>query len=304
MTTDKNRLHKDFQAIVDLDKQTRIESLHQNIWINYPMSENIINLLNHMLKRPKKPRVQGLLIIGESNMGKTSILHRFTSQHPDITYEDEAEMTRVQKYYIHAIMKGPNEKDLYISILEQFWTPFRPTDALAKLRHQVMNLMKQCSVKMLILDEIHNLLSGTATKQRAVMDALKNLSVELMIPIVCVGTKEAALILTTDPQQASRFDIVRLPSWKLDKNFRALLVAFEKRLPLRKASNLDKKDKAPLLYSLSGGNLGNLHRLLIECATYAIESEEEEITVEIINKMNWIKPSSARTPREIKFDNA
>ncbi len=295
-------LHPNYRYLMDLNDETRIASLDDNIWINYPKSDEVIQLLVQALNRAqKKPRVQGLLLIGESNIGKTSIVTQFRIMHEDSSFVDAQEMTRASKPVIYALMKSSDEKDLYIGILERFFTAFRPTDPLAKLRHQAIALMRECHVKMLILDEIQNLLRGTATKQRIIMDAIKNLSNELMIPIVGVGTKEAALILATDPQHTSRFDIVRLSKWELDKNFRGMLMAFEKRMPLKKPSSLDKKEKATPLYNISRGNLGDLHRLLIECTRYAIQHGIEEITEEIIEKHKWVKPTDTRSAREILF---
>lgn len=295
-------LHPDYRHIMDFNDEKRIESLEENIWINYPKSNEIIQILGDALKRAhKKPRVQGLLIIGESNIGKTSIVHHFKTLHPSTTFVDEQEMTRAVIPVVYALMTSSDEKDLYINILEKFFTPFRHTDTLVKLRHQALALMRECHVQMLILDEIHTLLRGSATKQHIMMDAIKNLSNELMIPIVGVGTKSAALILSRDPQYTSRFDIVRLPIWRRDKNFRGILLAFEKRLPLKKPSFLNSKGKASLLYSISGGNLGDLHRLLIECARYAIRHNIEEITEEIIRKHRWFKPTDIKLAREILF---
>lgn len=295
-------IHPDFQHLMQLDKDEKIRSLHEDIWINYPESDKVIQLLGQMMNRPKKPRMQGVLLIGDSNMGKTSIIHRFRALHQDTMLDDENNASHIYKPIVYALMRGCDEKELYASILESFWTPYRPSDTQAKLRHQLIGLMKSCNVKILIMDEIHNLLRGTATKQRIIMDTIKNLSVELMIPIVGVGTQDAALVLATDPQHTSRFDIIKLPKWELDKNFRALVVAFEKRLPLKNPSFLDTKEKAPLLHSISRGNLGDLHRLLIECATYAIEHETEEITVDIIKRFAWVKPTDTHSAREIILD--
>ena len=152
---------------------------------------------------------------------------------------------------------------------------------------------------MLIIDEIHHFLRGSPKQQRNVMDALKNIGNILMIPIVCAGLKESELILTSDPQLSSRFDVIRLKKWELDINFLALLKSFEKRLPLKKPSELHSKEKATLLHLISQGNIGDLHKLLIECATDAIKNNIEEITIEIIKKYKWIKPTNSMTPREI-----
>ncbi len=293
-------LNEECQQVVLLNDEERITYLHKEMLIEYPRIKEIHSLLKQLMDRPKKPRMQNLLIIGESNIGKTSIITSFEKKHRSYTIEDENEMTVVVRPVLLALASDSADvKDLYTSILDAFWTPYNPADSLVKLRHQMFHLMRESNVKMLIIDEIHHFLRGTSRQQRNVMDALKNIGTKLMIPIVGVGLKEASLILTSDPQLSSRFDLIRLPKWELNREFRILLKAFEKRLPLKKPSGLDSKEKATLLHMISQGNLGNLHRLLIECATFAIESGEEEITVDIINKFKWIKPTNAITPREI-----
>ena len=293
-------LNEQCQDIVLLDSKDRIRYMHKDILIEYPKIKEIHSLLNQLMDRPKKPRMQNLLIIGESNIGKTSIISSFEKKHHSYAIEDENEMSVIVRPVILALASdNADVKDLYTSILEAFWTPYNPADTLVKLRHQVFHLMQECNVKILIIDEIHHFLRGTSKQQRNVMDALKNIGTKLMIPIVGVGLREASLILTSDPQLSSRFDLIKLSKWELNKDFRVLLQAFEKRLPLKKPSNLASKEKGELLHMISQGNLGNLHRLLIECASYAIECETEEITLDIINKFKWIKPTSSLTPREI-----
>lgn len=107
------------------------------------------------------------------------------------------------------------------------------------------------------------------------MNAIKLMCNELMIPIVGVGTNTAVLVLHFDAQLASRFDVLELPTWEPDDEFRFLLASFEEILPLKKPSNLMSEQLAEKLYEISEGNLGNLHRLLIECATTAIQSGQE-----------------------------
>ena len=293
-------LNEECQEIVRLSNEERVHHMHKEILIEYPKIKEIHRLLKQIMDRPKKARTQNLLITGESNIGKTSVVSSFEKIHSSYTIEDEQKMSVIVRPVILALASdNADVKDLYISVLEAFWTPFNPSDSLAKLRHQMFHLLQECNVKMLIIDEVHHFLRGTPKQQRNVMDALKNIGNKLMIPIVCVGLKEATLILTSDPQLSSRFDSIKLTRWELDKNFRGLLQAFEKRIPLKKASNLADQEKATLLYTISQGNLGNLHRLLIECAAHAIESGAEEITIEMINKFKWVKPTSTLTPREL-----
>lgn len=290
------------EEVIHGSKQDRTMFLNEELFIPYPMTKKLFTYLEQMMERPKKIRPQNLLLIGEPHMGKTSIVTKFVQEHETYTAEDESGMSIVIRPVVLALAKEkPSLKELYISILEGFWTPFNPGDSEVKLRHQTLHLMQKCNVKMLIIDEIHHFLRGSAINQRNVMDALKNIGTQLMIPIVGVGLKEAVMILTADPQLSSRFDVVTLDKWELDKEFRMLLKSFEKRLPLKKPSHLDAQDKATLLHLISRGNLGNLHRIIRDCAEYAIEHDIEEITLEMIQKFKNTIPTDALTPRELRL---
>lgn len=111
------------------------------------------------------------------------------------------------------------------------------------------------------------------------------------MPIVLCGTKDAVRILHTDPQHASRFDVAELSLWSNDKEFKRLVGSFERILPLKKPSKLIETEKVNLIYSISTGNLGDVKRLINDCAINAIESGEEEITVESIRGKSCLKPT-------------
>ncbi len=295
-----SHINEECNEVIELSKKERILFLSKDILIEHPKIKEVHSILNQLLDRPKKPRMQNILIIGESNIGKTSTIQSFEKKHTSYVLEDQEGMSVIVRPVVVSVASdNADVKFLYISILECFWTPFNPSDPMAKLRHQTYHLLRECNVKMLIIDEIQHFLRGIPKQQRNVMDALKNIGNILMIPIVCVGLPESELILTSDPQLSSRFDIIRLRKWELDRNFLGLLKSFEKRLPLKKESHLYSKEKATLLHLISQGNIGDLHRLLIECASYAIENEIDEITVDIIKKFKWVKPTNSMTPREI-----
>ena len=67
---------------------------------------------------------------------------------------------------------------------------------------------------------------------------MKYLANDLKISIVLVGTDDAMLALESDAQMRSRFAPFEIPRWRESNEFRRLLSAFEKVLPLRRASNL------------------------------------------------------------------
>ena len=45
------------------------------------------------------------------------------------------------------------------------------------------------------------------------------------------------------------------------------------------------------IFSICGGNIGNLHRLLVECASEAIRSGSEQVDKDIVEKFSWLRPT-------------
>lgn len=282
-------IHPDFRPALSLTDKQRIEFLYEPRWIGYPAAHKILETLHHLLEIPSRPRMPNLMIVGASNNGKTTIVQRFMALHGKGYVNAEAEPVKP----VILIESPPNsdEKGLYISILEQFWAPYRASDPALKLRYQIIHLFRSCGVKMLIIDEFHSMLTGSVVKQREMMNTIKFLCNTLAIPVVGVGTPDAVRVLHTDPQHASRFDVMPLKTWELNVDFQRLLKGFETVLPLRQASGLFRPQLAALLHSISGGNTGDLHRLLIECATEAITSGKEQIDQAIIENKSWLQPT-------------
>jgi hypothetical protein len=60
--------------------------------------------------------------------------------------------------------------------------------ALVALQDAALRTMPLTGVKMLVIDELHNLLSGSRSQQRRLLNLLRWLGNELRIPLVGVGT--------------------------------------------------------------------------------------------------------------------
>lgn len=282
-------IHSDFRHIMLLSDQERLEFLDEPRWIGYKTAQQIMETFQGLLHKPQRPRMPNLLLVGDPNNGKTTIVRRFSELCGQGYVNENADP--VKPIILAEAPPSADEKGLYMSILERFFTPYRASDPVSKLRYQVIHLFRACHVRMLIIDEFHSLLTGSAVKQREVMNAIKLLCNELAIPIVGVGTREAVRVLHSDPQHASRFDVLSLPAWELNQDFQRLLAGFEKVLPLKNPSRLHQPELASLLYAISDGNLGNLHRLLVECAKEAITSGKEQIDKSVVDGKTWIRPT-------------
>lgn len=284
---DYSHIHKNFRHIALLPNNERIAFIDTPRWIGYSRANEVIEVMQGLMNKVKQHRMPNLLLIGDSNNGKTTIIQDFAERFGE-SYSDEHLVVPV------CLIQAPpsaNEKDLYISLIDYFALPYRSSDSAGVLRAQAVHTLRETHVKILIIDEVHSMLTGTARQQRLIMNAIKYLCNALQLPIVLCGTKDAVRILHTDPQHASRFDVAELPLWQNDKEFRRLVGSFERILPLKKPSNLTEISVLNLIYSISGGNIGNIKRLINECAIEAIESGEERITSKMIEDRSWLRPT-------------
>ena len=281
-----------FRYTLTLTDRERMQFTERPLWIQYPAAKSILDTLQWLLHVPERPRMPNLLLIGEPNNGKTTIIEKFRKDFGQGYVNDDNEP--VKPVIVAESPPAADEKSLYISILERFQAPYRPSTPAKELRYETIHLFRACRTRLLIVDEFHSMIAGTPVKQREVMNALKLLCNEIRIPIVGVGTLEARTILNHDPQYRSRFRVEELPLWECDTSFQRLLSSFERILPLKEPSCLQQPELAELLYENSGGNIGNLHRILIECAKAAISSGAEHIHKNLISatlkKNPWLRP--------------
>lgn len=277
-----SHIHSKYRHIMALSDYERIEFINSVHWIGYSEAKRILKNLEDLLQFPKRPRMPNLLIIGDPNNGKTTLINRFYDQYKE-PYETE-DYDLVMPIVFVQSPHTSDEKKLYMKILEQLQSPYRESAPANVLSVQVLHLMRTYRVKMLIIDEFHCMFNGTARQQRDMMNAIKDLCNELQIPIVGVGTQSAANILFTDKQFASRFKTTELPVWTLSLEYQRMLSSVEQTLPLKQASGLHQPEIAQKIFYKAQGNLGNIINLLAECAVEAIEDGSERIDIDMINR--------------------
>jgi len=292
-------LNPEVEALLSKSDEERIEYITKERWINYPLAQEIIDTLEKLKTYEKnKSRVTSILLVGSSNNGKTSLLNEFMRRNPWYDYQsdnpdkltkeffDKYTATGIPALYILAPSE-PSEPRLYSNILNSIFAPFKESDAIARKQYLVEYYLDLLNVDMLIIDEIHNILSGSIAKQKQILNAIKNLSNHLKIPIVLSGTKDALRAVSTDTQISSRFRPIYLKKWKMDKEFISLLATFLTTLPLKKESQILTPNTAMEILEISDGYIGDIVALLKHAAIYAIESGTERITLKEIRECNY-----------------
>lgn len=277
---------------LELDDAARIEWIRQPRWIGYPQAKSILARLEALLAYPPSHRMPNLLVVGDTNNGKTMLVQRFCNQHPADDNLD-GDSVRVPVLYVQA-PPIPDESRFYNAILELLFASYKPNDRVDKKQFQVLKILRAVGLKLLVIDEIHHVLAGSLNRQRTFLNVLKYLGNELQIPIVAVGTRDAFRALQTDPQLANRFEPALLPRWTFDTDFLRLLASFEKLLPLRQPSVLHDTTLATKLFSMSEGYIGEVSHLLVKAAVTAVQSGKERIDAKLLESISWVSPSDRK----------
>lgn len=287
-----SHLNEDARRFISKDIKERVTYIRSARWIGYPRAKDILDKMDDLLTYPQKSRMPCLLVVGDSNSGKTVTAQRFVDMNPAYEREDGNGVV-IPALYINSPPQ-PSEGRLYSNILTALFAPFRASYSADKKYNQVITIMKSCNVKMLIIDEIHSLLAGSLDKQRAFLTVIRNLSNELKIPLVCLGTKDALRAIKSDPQLDNRFTPVLLQRWEMGTDFRRLLASFERMLPLAKESNLKNKSLANRIHFISEGLLGEVSTILTEAAVWAVKNGLEHINMDVLDYIDYQSPTERR----------
>ncbi len=304
-------LTNEAQKVINKTNEERIAYISKDSWIHYPQAEEIIQTLESIKTYEKnKTRVTSVLLVGSSNNGKTSLIEEFIRRNPNYDYYSENPNKLTKEFFDNYNAMGipilsilapnePSETRLYSNILNKIFAPFNERDSVAKKQYLVEYYLNLLHVDMLIIDEIHNILSGSISKQKQILNAIKNLSNHLKIPIVLSGTKDALRAVSTDTQISSRFRPIYLKKWKMDKEFISLLATYLKTLPLKKESIVLTPNTAMEILEISDGNIGDIIGLLKKAAIYAIENKSERITLQEIKECGYISMSNVHKIAEL-----
>lgn len=272
-----SHLHSLTRIEAQHDDKIRIRALQRDRWIDYPRATQALEQLERLLHTPQRERMPCMVLHGESNIGKTLIVAKFQREHP--TWFDSDKGVERREIVAMEMPATPDQHRFYAALLFELGAPHSASAGLSVLERLARDLLRRIGPRMLIVDEVHHLLAGSYREQRAALNLLKYIANDLNISVVVVGTSDAPLALQTDAQMHSRFTPMEIPRWRQSDDFRRLLAAFERVLPLRKPSELTQRPIAEFVLGASAGLTGEVSRLLNEAAEHAILDRTERITL-------------------------
>jgi hypothetical protein len=175
----------------------------------------------------------------------------------------------------------PGERRFYAQILDALGAPHNPGARIVDAERAALNLLRAAQIQILVIDEVHNILSGSYREQRTMLNMLRFISNDLKASLVCFGVMEAREAIQGDVQLARRFDVVTMPRWAADEPFEELIRAILRNQPMRERSVLTAKALRHIFVT-TDGITERIFRMMNALAIAAIESELERITDEAV----------------------
>jgi hypothetical protein len=296
VSADYAHLHPAIRPLAEKPADVRIRRIQTDRWIGYPRANACLAALGDLLSLPRRARMPNLLLAGPTNNGKTVIIDRFRRLHGP---KEPAASSGKRAEPIPTVVKvqmpsGPDERRFWGAILRAIAFPGAPPERLSTQQDLTVRLMRAANVQMLVIDDVHNLLSGTRIRQRRVLNLMRWLGNELQLPLVAVGTADGLRAIQLDDQLTSRFEPLVLPAWRPGPEFNYLLSTLESILPLRNPSRLAQPALAERIMAASDGILGDIIAVVTRAALRAVGSGIEVITAKLLDEMAFVSPTERR----------
>ncbi|RUW16662.1 transposase, partial [Mesorhizobium sp. M4B.F.Ca.ET.013.02.1.1] len=161
----------------------------------------------------------------------------------------------------------PTVSRFYAVLLDELGAPSIRRIGRGARKHDLerlaLDILKSVGTRVLVIDELHNLLAGRRDDRLEFLNLLRYLGNALRIPIVGAGTRDAHFAIRTDPQLENRFEPLALPLWEPGAETATLIASFTASLPLRRPSpDLCRAGTLRGIIERTGGTIGEILTLM------------------------------------------
>lgn len=182
-------------------------------WIDFDEARTAVTTLVELAHDEPDERPPCVLLVGQSGMGKTSIL-RETQRRIALDFPEPADWgeARYEPMLRTVIPSGSTALKINLTLLwKQGWPITGKTHRIADLK--VVELLRRQRTRLVGIDNVHAILTAGGRARRDTLDAFRFLMSEGNVPMVVAGLDVAADIFAEDVELAYRSIIVRLNPW-------------------------------------------------------------------------------------------
>jgi Cdc6-like AAA superfamily ATPase len=153
------------------EDRDRIKFIRSDRWINYAAAQDVIARLTDLLTYPPRDRMPCLLIYGATGMGKTKVIRKFLRQHPE-RFDRQTGVTSIPVVAFQ-MPPAPEEGPFYDELYRAIGGPRLFDKSVSRTRNLCRDLLHTAATRMIVIDEIHSMLAGTARAQKTFLNTLR-----------------------------------------------------------------------------------------------------------------------------------
>ena len=258
--------------------EERIDYMLGDQWVAYPVAAALLSELDDTVTAPDRLSPKGKVLVAESQMGKSAIISEFHRRYP-ASDNTEGEFAKVPVLRIQFPDSGGEAVYGEICRALNVVLPGRPTPL--QLRSEALQAMDDAGVRVLVIDELANVLTGRAPAKQKSLNQIKFIMNERRRPIVLGATKEAYSLICQDPQITRRFKKLVIPKLTL-ASLAFLVHGWVHQQPLKRPSVLDE-GVLKKLHNGCVGHTGTLIDFLQQMAKYAVQTKVERIDMNVVS---------------------
>ena len=259
----------------------RARHILKDLYVSHPPAQQVERQIEQLIRLPRRIRMPGLFLCGESGMGKTHVLRRIERRHPE--RDDPTTKRHIRPVLYVQVPAGPDLRTLRRTVIDEANIPFLDHPSKPLLQSVLRRGLAAAGTELIALDEIHNIVHTDGKQRTWLLDWVRCLSNETQRPIVLAGTEEFESAILSDPQLSSRYPIVRLARWTAGPDLAAFLQGYERACPLRLASHLSDPSFMGALLDETEGLTDTIIRSLQAAALVAIREGTERIVPEYLS---------------------
>lgn len=281
------------------DRDSRLR-WRNTMFIPHPkVSQAVKAMLDRIERTAVNGASSGIFIYGETGSGKT----RLAEYLRDIVKEISEPCTEHADHVPVVLVKCPEvstRKQLALQILAAMGAATPRKHTYADLMHQIATLAGPVGLRVIIIDDLQDLLRGRTRK--GVEDtavALRDLFDRLGVTLVLLGTPESLPVIHDNLQLRKRlpyrhalpyFDVTNTAE---SLQFKKLIHELERWLPLAESSDLTSSEMLVRLLKASNGIFQYLLDLLDQAVVEACKEGQESLTVKHLERaFDWVYGNS------------